>query len=300
MTATYTRKRITLTFLFAKGPDTELPPKEYETVTVEDLRVTAAIQVQGWNMMPGAQVRVYGLSMSLVNRLSTIGLMDLRVRRDKIRVEAGDDASGMGLVFQGTLGEAWVETDAMPDVGVTIVAWSGVDLAGIASIPLSYIGPIDVVTILAGLAKQAGLAFENNGVQGVMLPTSYFPGSLLEQIKAVIQHANIDGQVLESENTLVIFPKGGARNTKIPVISRATGMLAYPAFTQQGCALKMQYNPSIVYAGKVNVETDLQPAQGEWVVRKVVHVLESEKPNGAWFTECEAYRMGTVSVMDRN
>ena len=68
-------------------------------------------------------------------------------------------------------------------------------------------------------------------------------------------------------------------------------MVGYPTFTGNGLSLRTVFTPAAVIGGKVKVESELTPANGEWPVTVVHHELESLTPNGAWFTHLELARV---------
>ncbi|MGA9869288.1 MAG: hypothetical protein WBQ75_22880, partial [Acetobacteraceae bacterium] len=158
--------------------------------------------------------------------------------------------------------------------------------------PTSYPGTPDAAVILAGLADQMGYAFENNGVS-VILSQPYFPGTARTQALACAKAANIEMFIDDTSQTLAIWPKGGNRGGEIPLISKDTGMVGYPAYSGgQQMRVTTLYNPSIRFGGQVKVQSSITPADGEWTVNKITHHLESMMPGGEWFTYLEGYHLG--------
>lgn len=294
----YVRRKIDVTFKIAQGPKDE-PPRSFQNVKLSGLRCSVAVETQGLGNMPGAQIRVAGMTKSLMNQLSTIGLLTLRAPRDKVMIEVGDDVNGMGLLYEGNIGEAWGEFSGMPDVVLNVQSFVGLRDSALDVTPLTFNGPTDVVIIMAALAARLGYQFENNGVQGILLSSPYLPGSPRDQIKAAAAAANIGWEIVLEGNKLVIWNKGAGRSTLVPLISPATGLIGYPGFTASGVALNMVYNPSVVSQGTIKVDSEIVPAQGTWIVRKVLHIVECETPNGAWSTQCEAMRPGIIAAQER-
>lgn len=144
-------------------------------------------------------------------------------------------------------------------------------------------GQADVATIMKSLADQMGFAFENNGVQ-VQLSNPYFPGTALAQAKACARAADISMTI--DRGTLAIWPKFGFRADPDgpPLISAATGMRGYPRYSSNGIEVATLFNPRIKPGGQIQVQSQLQMACGTWLVSNATHVLESETPNGQWFT----------------
>src|ERR1700751_2366097 len=93
-----------------------------DTVTVADLRMSAKIVKAGGPTMNNLQLRIYGMTLSLMNQLSTLGMKVTIDRRNMVTLEAGDSASAPSVVFVGTIVDAWADMQSMPDVGFNISA----------------------------------------------------------------------------------------------------------------------------------------------------------------------------------
>ncbi|MDN7913674.1 baseplate hub protein [Burkholderia cepacia] len=279
----FTRKRIDATITLGEG---QFGDTGKNAVTLTGLRIQALVNSYGEEAMSDAQVRIYGLPLSMINQLTTIGPINTSFRKNSLQLAAGDDENGMTIVYSGTIGMAWGDFQGAPEVALNVMGWAGLYEAVKPVGAVSYLGAVDVATIMASLAETMGFAFENNGVQ-VQLSNPYFPGTALTQVKACARAADIN-YVIERE-TLVIWPRNGARAGDIPLISEATGMIGYPTFTSKGIGLRTEFNPSIRMGGQVQVDSTLSVAKGTWNVFQVMHTLESETPNGSWFTGLEAY-----------
>lgn len=275
----FTRKRIDVTITLGTG---QFGDSGSNTVTLTGLRVHAGIQVYGGEAMPQAQLRIFGLPLDMINQLTTIGPINSAIMfNNSVLVAAGDDETGMQTLYSGTIWEAWGEFESAPEVPLNIVGLGGLAAALKPVGALSYPGSADVATIMQTLAKTMGLAFENNGVS-VQLANPYFPGTSLAQVRACARAADIYFAI--DRGTLAIWPKTGARGGDVPLISPATGMVGYPRFASNGLVLTTLCNPSIKPGGVVQVQSDLQVACGKWTVMQVSHSLQSETPNGQWFT----------------
>lgn len=290
---TFVRRRLDITFTLmpttsASSPNVTTNPTFAEggnQVTLTNHRATAQIKKAGGLAMTECQFRIYGMSLSLMNQLSTLGRLPLAGRNNAISVSAGDDESGMGVVFQGTITNAWADFKGSPEVPFHVVAQSGMAGALAIAPPSSFTGSADVATIMSGLATQMGLAFENNGVTA-QLANPYFPGALYAQAQACAEAAGID-MVVEL-GVMAIMPRGRPRGGQVPLITPQTGMIGYPAFTGNGIAIQTLFNPSITFQGLIKVESELTPANGQWRVYSLMHDLAAETPGGPWFTFLEA------------
>jgi len=79
--------------------------------------------------MNSLNLRIWGMTLSKMNDLSTLGLKivigDPAVLNNSVIVEAGDDDAGMSVVFHGTINAAWADFQSMPDCAFHVTANSG-------------------------------------------------------------------------------------------------------------------------------------------------------------------------------
>lgn len=307
----FAKRRINLDFQLGTNPAGQQVVFEgtnSDTVSLTGLKVTATISKSGGLANPYLQLSVYGMTLSQMNQLSILGKPIIGVRANNITVTAGDDVSGMSVVFSGTITESWAAMSGAPNTCLTVSAVGGlIDLARPIP-PSSYRGPADVATIMAGLADQMKIGFVNNGVS-VMLSNPYYPGTAVDQMRAAAADANIHAVIDDASpavgpsgaspqgvgqvgKVLAIWPMGGSREGLSPLISAATGMVGYPTCTQSGIVVRMLYNPSVVIGGVINVESDLTVATAPWYVFSLTQDLESETPGGAWYTTVEGSQLG--------
>jgi hypothetical protein len=277
------QRLVDISFTLGQGNFTESRTNQ---VTISGLRVSAKIVKAGGNSMGEAQLLIYGMTLSLMNQLSTLGMIYQLVQRNLVTITAGDNQNGMGTVFVGTITNAFADFQASPDVPFHVMAHAGMTESVLSIPPSSFSGSSDVATIMSGLAAQAGLKFENNGVSA-KLSNPYFSGSVRSQIKDCADHANIKWTI--DNGTLAIWPKTGSRGGSVPLISPDTGLISYPAYTHYGLLLKTLFNPSIGFGGKVQVKSNLFKADGTYIVLGITHDLSSMVPKGPWFSELSLY-----------
>jgi hypothetical protein len=282
------RRKIDMTFQLGKG---NFGADTGDTVTLSGLRCSANIEKAGDPGFDTANLRVWGLKPSLMNQLTTLGKPLEFFRDNVVSVSAGDEETGMGLVFTGTIDSAYQDFEGAPEAALNIRAFVGLIVANRPVPPSSFQGSADAATIMSGLALQAGLAFENNGVS-VQLSNPYFPGTARAQMQAVARAANIFFTI--DGSTVAIWPKDGRRGGLVPEISPEGGMVGYPRWTQGGIGVRILYRPGLIFGGEVQVRSSIEPASGRWIINRLSHSLESEMPNGQWFTDFEAYRYENV------
>ena len=278
----FTEKILTATLTMGQGPDGDAPG---ETLTLSGLRMTADTLSPIGDSMGKLTLRIFGLSQDVMNRYTSIGVINMAYKAgNRVTVSAGDSETAPALIFSGMIFEAWADYAGAPDVAFNIVAFSGMEPLLKQAPVSSFKGGADVAEVMGGLAALAGLTLEDGGVKGKMA-SPYFHGTILQQIRACAQEADIWYSV--ELGKLVIWPKNAARPGDIPLISPGTGMVGYPALNSKGMAVKTLFDPRIRLGGKVRVESSLPMATGEFAVFNFGHQLSTLVPGGPWFTNLE-------------
>jgi len=293
----FVRRKIELSFILGTGSfgtDGEITVKVPEespnnTATFSNLRVRAHIANSGNVAMGIAQIEVYGLTLSNLNTLSTIAQYAMYARQNKLIITAGDEVDGMGVIFEGTITQAWANLNSVPDSVLHVVANAGAFHMAKPAPPSSYTGTADAAVIMSSLAQQMGYSFENNGVS-VILATPYLKGTLWDQAVECAKDANIDWGI--DRNVLFITPKGLPRGSAIVEVSAKTGMIGYPVQSSTGTIINMLFNRNINLFNTVEIKSSLVNATGKYRVIAVSHDLESETPGGEWYTHFQGATLG--------
>jgi hypothetical protein len=264
------------------------------TIKMSGLRVIATVQKSGLPSFDRAEIRVYGVQPAVMNAASVqnVPLTQFRPNND-VLLEAGTIGGSMQTVFQGPIGFGWQVLDGAESF-FQIVAWSGARGAAMTppAQPLSVQGSTNVAQVMASLAKSAGFNFQNDGVD-VTLASTYFPGTLTDQIFNLARAADINAYIdsSTSPNTLVIWPKLMTRSGNAPLLSPETGLIGYPKFYDQGAQFRCLFNPNIRLGAPIQVQSSLPPASGQWmVIGPLTHNISAQQPNGPWFTDLSCAR----------
>lgn len=260
------------------------------TTTLKTHRVTANISKAGGISNARLDMRIYGMALDVMQQLTILNQIGFdSAKLNQIVVSVGDDDTGLSVAFVGIINEAWIVGQSSPDIEFHVVATSG-HLDKIRPVkPTSYNGSIDVATIIAGIGEQMTppRALENSGVN-VQLSNPYFPGTLIDQLRAAAQASYIHC-ILESNavkgDIIAIWPLDKPRNGAQVVVSSETGMVGYPSFSGNAIQFTTLYNPTFVYGCFVEVRSVLFPAPKRMIIASITHNLESETVGGAWFTE---------------
>lgn len=296
-TSEYVKRAITVTFRLSgiQNPITfGTGAGASNTETFSGMRVHAHILKVGGASMPTAEVRAYGLPLSVMNTLSTIGKFLYQTNGNEITIKAGNVGSPLSTVFVGTIQQAYVDAAAAPEIAFVIVAYTGPVQMMEPIPPTSYAGAVDAAVVLHRLATTMGLSWENSLPGPRILRNVYWPGTARQQAKACADAAGISIFYDDTTGTMAIFPKNGSRNADIPLISSDTGLVGYPIYQQAGMTFTTRYNPKIVCNGKIKLQSILTPACGTWTTISLDHNLESETPDGAWFTVVQCMQYGFV------
>ena len=257
------------------------------TVTLEGYRITAGITKGGLPSLDTANISIFGLSKSLMNQLTRLGKPLAWPRDNTITLTAGDAESGMSHIFSGTIINSYSDFEGMPDVSLNLVASSGLLALAKPVTPLSFAAGVDVATIASRIAESMGKSFMNSGVTQRLNGPVYLPGTAVDQLRKLKDTANIDADMNggPTGETLEIWPVNKPRGSLIPNISKDSGLIGYPRYSDMGIGIRAIYRPGWVYAGRFNLETEIAPAAGTWQIISLVYDLESKTPGGAWFMD---------------
>lgn len=262
-------------------------------VEFSGLRCSADVTRPGGGSMSQLSLRVWGMPKDAMNKLTVLNQLFFGARLNQVTVSAGDAGSPLSVVFDGTISEAWTDLQSAPEASFVVTALTG-QLASVKPVPpISYRGSVDVAGLLTSVCSQMQprLTVENSGVTA-RLSNPYYPGTALDQIRAVTRDTStqwiIDGDVL------AIWPAGQSRGSVVPVISADTGLVGYPTFTQNSLMIRTLFNPTIGHGQRVEVQSLIDQANGQWNVANVTHNLSCEMPEGPWFTELECGYLGAA------
>jgi len=254
--------------------------------------VRASVQMELYTNGQGtANGIIYGLPLSTMNSMTILtGKTVNQPGQTPITIQAGD-SQGMSLAYSGSLLQGFVDARGMPEVGFRFNSVPGSTAAVTNIEPTSTKGSGDVATIAEKICGQIGLKFENNGVSK-KLSNPYLPGSGLEQLKKLMADSGTAWTI--DNGTFAIWPAGqGRQSTGKIILSKSTGMIGYPAISNPQLIVDCYYKPEIHVGSTVTVESELTPANGDWLVLQVDVSLESLKPHGQWFMHLTMIQAGT-------
>lgn len=255
-------------------------------LTISGARVYAHVQnVVAPHMSADLSLRIYGMTLDHINAISVAGLL-WAARENRIKVDAGDEVSGMTTVFDGLIYEAYPNFDGDADSRHFYVVGIASRIAQLKPVPASsYPGSVPAAQVIETLAKQAGFTLKNDGVTAV-LASPYFWGTAWQQIQAAVRAANCYAGLDSVSKTLTIWPKDAAPGDVTVTVSKETGMIGYPRFQDVQVIVRTMFNPifNLSPGTSVSVKSDLKAADGKIRLTFISHELSSQMPGGPWET----------------
>lgn len=314
----FTRKQIRVTFTIRSSSN---PGLVLDQETLSGYRCQIEVTNAGLAQGSALSLRIYGLSLPLMNRMSLMPAympaanFDLtRTTLNSILVEAGDEERGMATIFDGVVTTAFADFSTAPEPAFQIVSYDVVTPSTKVIPPHSFPAGVSVAGIVSRIAADAGYSFVNYGVNVWTTAPCYLHGTLADQVK----------QLHKAYRFIFSYPKVSdvgsremhqvriwSQNLKdiggglIPRISRKTGLVGYPAYSNYGVSFTSLFDHRLQFMSTFELESDYlpaawvnnqsgqvapMPANGTWVPTMVTHELDSEIPQGRWFTRVEAIR----------
>lgn len=249
------------------------------TIVFQGFRTSVSIENAGFNQTSTLTASIYGVSQNNINSIYTVQWQDADYIPNRIQVIAIDGIKET-IVFEGNIVNAWGVYESMPNVFLYIKAITSYAEQIKQINPRSHLGPVDVVSVMKEIAREIKYNVENNGVD-VKLSSIYLFGSGLDQARDLAKQADIQ---LDVEDKLLILRPNSItpRDSKVPIISKISGMIGVPVYDGYGVTVKTFFNPDIVFRGSIIVNSIVPKANKRWLVSLLSHSLESETPNGAW------------------
>lgn len=281
MGSSFQRRRIRVTFKLATGIFTQVG--EPDTFVAEDYRSQVEIDAPGGYEFSTCRLRIYGLDQFDMGRLTVINYQNLDFMRNTVQIEATDNDGQFTVIFLGEIYIAQPDYTGMPDVPFIVEARSGLISSLSPTVTNTFPGAQKVSAIMLQLAREMGLALEDNGVVSTVTDM-YLAGSPLQKVQKLAYAARIQYWLLPEEGVLAIAPMGVARSSTAVLVDFNTGLVGFPTKTHVGIMFTALYNPAILHGCKIFMEQDVSACNGEWYIISMSHRLDGETPGGAWFT----------------
>lgn len=254
---------------------------------ISDLAMSARVEKTGAPDFGKASLQVWGLPLNIMEQLSTLNMHPLFVRRNYLNIYAGDALGGYSQVYAGTITRAAADFGSAPEVRFTIESQIGFFGSVTAQGDSVVSGTLPAADFIARQAKLAGLAFRNEGVTG-QVRNAVFTGSPIEQARQCARQ--VGAELVLDDNEALLLKNGAARKGNAPLLRADSGLLGYPAMTQNGIQCKAIFSPAFRFAGLIKIESIVPKVSGTWRIIKLSHSLDSNLPNnGKWESDITAY-----------
>lgn len=279
----FNKKQIVISIALAQG--TFMGEKNEVTLPAVPTRIT--IDKTGGNELPKMAAEIDNLSLDLMQRLTVLAFRNLQTYNNVIKVEAGEEGQTPDLVFQGEIVSAVPVFNADGTATFKIDAASGYYPLQKSTQPVSVNTDTTIVSLFKQFADEAGYTLENNGVEG-SVKNSVFTGTPIQKARQLARQTGVD--LLIDNGTMVILPSYlDSREGAVPLLSADSGLLGYPAFTNDGISCKCLFSPLLKIGGMVKIESIVPKATGVWRVTKLHHSLQAyQTAGGDWSTQIDA------------
>ena len=263
------------------------------TVDVTGLRIRAELVNNQSTTMDQLNLEIWGLPLSIMNKLTILQNGYTQGIANQVALSAGDE-DNQSLIFQGQIFTAWADFSGQPEGTFIVQAFSALASAYKSTPPLSYKGSIDAATVANSIALQMvpPLTLHNSGV-AVQLQDVALPGDPMQQLRRLAKAADFEWST-DEQGVLAIWPRGTPRDTQAVQVDATTGLVGFPSYNDKGVVFSTLFNPSLRVNGPVNLTSAASPANGQWYPFNITHDLESELPDGRWFSHVEAQRFTGV------
>lgn len=289
-------------------------PNGEDSLTLSGHRVRAHIANAGMAAGSSLSLRISGMTLSKMNRLSVIRARQTWQSANTITLYGSGNDGAKVAIFSGYITAAFVDFTGAPDVVFQVEA-NNLSYAAAKAMPvISFGSAVDFGTIASLICVSQGWALKNHGVKATF-PNYYGYGdarSALEKlclsVKAIFHFdfINANTQVLHIWPRDYSYAEGDV-GADTPYVSKSSGLIGYPAYSDAGVMFQCLFNPYIRYYTPVRLQSDYapagwvdnkngqlpqgaSPASSTWLPYVIEHTLESEIPDGQWQTFVGAVR----------
>lgn len=247
------------------------------TVTIEGLPVTVHINKQGGEEKNKANVEIHNLKLETVRQLTSLAFKRLQTYNNVMQIDVGNKGANLTTAFIGEISTAIPVIDDSGHLILRIEGISGYYPSLIPTPPTSVQGEVTIESLMKQFADEAGYQFENKGITG-SVANCVFIGSPIKKAQTLARQVDID--LLIDDNKFTIQPFDAPKDGDIPVLADYTGMIGYPAFSNDGISCRCVFNDQLKVGSFFKLESILPHATGEWQITKVEHHLQANMPNG--------------------
>lgn len=246
------------------------------------LGITASVTKPGGKDKNKLDLTITGMKLSTMDRLTVLGFRRLQTYNNVVTLYAGSRGEQLSIVFAGEITTAHAEFANTGVASFKVEALTGYYPALLATSPTSVQGESTIESLMQQFASDAGYSFKNDGVSG-SVHDLILSGSPIAKMRTLATQVGIDLYI--DDRVVSIAPKAQPKKGNTVVLNPSTGLLGYPAFTNDGITAKCLFNPQLELAGLIKIESIVPKASGIWRISKLEHTLEACFPGASqWFT----------------
>lgn len=264
---------------------------ENNTAVIEGLPVTVRITKGGGEEKNKATVTIRNLKLDTIRQLTTLAFKRLETYKNVIQIDAGSQGGQLATVFIGEITSSVPEASDNGELTLKIEALAGYYANLLPTPPTSVQGEATIEKLMQQFATEAGYNFENKNVTG-SVKNCVFIGSPIQKARTLARQVGIDLLIDNGKMTIqtMVAPKDG----EAPFLSKDTGLLGYPSFSNDGIRCKCIFNQYLTVGNYFKLESILPFASGEWQITRLEHTLEAYLPDsGTWETSITAVLPGS-------
>ena len=260
-------------------------PANYDQVIYRGVRASVAISNAGQGQFTELNCKIWGMKEDTMFQFTTLKLVSNLTNANSIVIYAVD-GKDKTLIFAGNMIRAMCDYNTLPNASLTIQGQVDYSKVINPAIARSFKGEVDAASIFKQLASEMGKAFENNGVSYKVRDIS-LRGSIPDMIRDLARMTGI--QYTFEGGNLAIWNQGSYRTNFVHILNPESGLIGYPSFDGSRLEAKIMFNQNMVVGSAIEIrDTKVFGANGKFFVHKITHVLESNVPNGAWFSTVDA------------
>lgn len=233
--------------------------------TYQDLAIMATGTKYANSLQNDAEITIYNLDKSTQDYILTeTSPYNLNRTPKTVILEAGRQSYGTAVIYRGNIVVSNVSQP--PDIGVTLKCLTGNFLKG-AIITLNQPGQAQLSTIAKKVAQDANLLLNFQATDRNISNYSY-GGASIKQVQMVAALGGIN--VFINDDTLVVKDALVPLTNTLRVLSKDTGMIGIPEFTEQGIRVKFLVDNRTTIGGALQIISEEYPAaNGEYVIYKL-------------------------------
>lgn len=287
---TFKRRAINVTF--GMSPENPNNTGKDNILDLTGYRTELVLSNPGLNFITGTlQMRIYGMKEADMNAYSTDLIHPYAIKGDQVKVSVGNVGEKIKQIFLGTIFQSYIDYNSMPEVNFVVSARDGYLHQILPSAASSFDGETDVSEAIQSIAVKMGYAFENLGVDR-KISNQYLSGTAMDQLKKIVDAANIVCQV--DERKVTIWPPNKAKDQNVIEVNPDNGLIGYPTFIPSALQIRTEFNPELKNSKIVRLKSSVKKACGDWQIVNVNHELSTVTPGGAWFSSVDLRPEGYI------